>query len=214
MAEISTVIVEVRGLGLRLTSLAVALFVAASLAAGLQAQEAKPIVSDEPLTAEQLAVYQVVLHGWMEREVSVINLSIQTIPLPMSGALDASECAKGLDLEPASPNLVHRFRAQDLSQLGSAKIGLVDPERHEREIAENDPGKAIQTGKSVDEAVSNGFGHGMVTLSEIRFDKEHKHAVVSYSFHCGGLCGNGGAVVLEKVDGAWRRKSNCSNWIS
>ena len=60
----------------------------------------------------------------------------------------------------------------------------------------------------------NGFAHGLVTLSEINFDKEHKHAIVSFSFFCGSLCGNGGTAVLEKVDGAWQRKSNCHNWIS
>jgi hypothetical protein len=58
------------------------------------------------------------------------------------------------------------------------------------------------------------LSHGLATLSEIRFDKQHKHAIVSYGFYCGSLCGNGGAVVLEKVDGAWRRKSQCGDWIS
>lgn len=194
--------------------LAIVLYGLATLAAAQQPQDAKPAVSDTPLTAEQLAVYRVVLHGWIENEVSTIHLSIQTNPLPMSGAFDAGKCGKDLDLEPPSPALVHRFREQDLPQLGSEKIGLVDPVRQQKEVAENDPEKSIRSGRSVEEAVSNGFAHGLVTLSEIRFDKEHAHAIVAYSFYCGSLCGNGGTVLLERVDGVWRRKSQCGDWIS
>jgi hypothetical protein len=186
----------------------------AGLAVAQQAAETKPQVSDQPLTAEQLAVYRVVLHGWMENEVSAINLSVQTIPFPTSGAFDARDCGKELELEPVMSGVVHRFHPADLAELGSDNIGLVDPERQSKEVAENDPGKTIGEGRSIEDAVRNGFAHGLVTVSEIRFDKQHKHAIVSYSFFCGSLCGNGGTVILEKVDGVWRRESRCSNWIS
>jgi hypothetical protein len=194
--------------------LALLVLLAVRLASGQQVAETMPKVSDQPLTAEQLAVYRTVLHGWMENEVSTINLSIQTIPFPTSGAFDAGDCGKELELEPVVPGVVHRFRPADLAQLGSDKIGLVDAERQRNEVAENDPGKTIGEGRSIEDAVRNGFAHGLVTLSEIRFDKAHNHAIVSYSFFCGSLCGNGGTVILEKVDGAWQRKSRCSEWIS
>jgi hypothetical protein len=187
---------------------------AVGLTDGQQAQETKPRVSDKPLTAEQIAVYKVVLHGWMDKELSTVNLSIQTVSFPTSGAFDASGCGKDLDLESVEPEVVHRFRAADMAQLSSGKVSLVDPDRQRKEVADNDPEKTIRKGKSIEEAVRNGFAHGLVTLSEIRFDKEHKHAIVSYSFFCGSLCGNGGAVILEKIDGAWQRKSQCGAWIS
>jgi hypothetical protein len=197
-----------------LVRLAVVLLAAAGLAAAQEATEAKPIVSDKPLTAEQIAVYRVVLHGWMDNELSTVNLSVQTVPFPANGAFDASDCGKDLDLEPAAPAMVHRFRAADLAQLSSGNVSLVDPDRQRKEVADNDPEKTIGEGRSIEEAVRNGFAHGLVTLSEIRFDKGHKHAIVSYSFFCGSLCGNGGTVILEKNDGAWQRKSRCGEWIS
>ena len=197
---------------LRLGVLALA---AMGLAAGQEAREAKPKVSEKPLTAEQLAVYRAVLGNWMAQEMPALNLSAQTVPLETTGALGDEECAKGLDLEPALPNVVHRFRQQDLPQLGPARtFTLVDPDRQRKEVRDNDPEKTIGKGRSIEDAVRNGFAHGLVTLSEINFDKEHKHAIVSFSFFCGSLCGNGGTAVLEKVDGAWQRKSNCHNWIS
>lgn len=214
MAEIGMGIMHGRRLIGVFIRFVIVLLAAAGLAAAQEAAETKPKVSDQPLTAEQLAVYQVVLRGWMENEVSTINLSIRTVPFPTSGAFDASDCGKGLELEQVVPGVVHRFRPADLPQLGSDKIVLVDPEQQRKKVVKNDPGKTIGEGRSIEDAVRNGFAHGLVTVSEIRFDKEHKHAIVSYSFFCGSLCGNGGTVVLEKIDGAWRRKSQCGGWIS
>ncbi len=212
MAGLGNGVVHRRRLKGFLVSLAVVSLTATGLAAAQDAPEAKPVVSDQPLTAEQVAVYKVVLHGWMDKEVSTVNLSVQTVPFPTSGAIDAGDCGK--DLEPVAPEVVHRFRARDLPQLGPDKIVLVDPELQRREVRENDPEKTIGEGRSIEDAVRNGFAHGLVTLSEIRFDKGHNRAIVSYGFFCGSLCGNGGIIVLEKIDGAWHRKSRCGEWIS
>jgi hypothetical protein len=199
----------------RAVGLAVLMLALAGLAAGQDAQKAGLKVSEKPLTAEQLAVYRVALGGWMAQEMPALNLAIQTVPLGDTGPTGDDSCSKELDLEPATPNVVHRFRQQDLAQLGPGRtLTLVDPDRQSREVRDNDPEKTVGEGRSIEDAVRNGFSHGLATLSEIRFDKQHKHAIASYGFYCGSLCGNGGAVVLEKVDGAWRRKSQCGDWIS
>jgi len=195
--------------------LAVLVLAAVGLAAGQDDPEARLKVSDKPLTAEQLAVYRVVLGNWMAQEMPALNLAVQTVPFPTSGGFDASGCLKDLDLEPASPTVVHRFRQQDLAQLGPARtFTLVDPDRQRKEVHDNDPEKTIGDGRTIEDAVRNGFAHGLATLSEIRFDKKHKHVIVSYGFYCGSLCGNGGALLLEKIDGVWQRKSRCDEWIS
>jgi len=177
------------------------------------AQEAQPKVSDKPLTAEQLGIYRSVLSEWMHHGWSSVNLAVQTVPLDATGPVGDSECAKGLDFEAATPEL-HRFRAADLAKLGSDNIALVDPDRQRDEVRENDPERTAGKGKSIEEAVSNGFAHGLFTLSEIRFDKQHKLAIVSYGFFCGSLCGNGGTFVLEKTDTGWSRRKRCADWIS
>jgi hypothetical protein len=173
--------------------------------------EQKTVVSDKPLTAEQLAIYHEVLKGWMDDGKQAVHLAIETVPLEE----DAKSCVKGVRLEDLDESTVHRFRQEDLPQLGSAKISLVDADAQAKEIEKNDPGTAIRNGKPVDEAVQNGFAHGLVTLSEIRFDQRHELAIVWYGFRCGGLCGNGATVVFEKKNGAWQlRKRPCSVWMS
>ena len=200
----------------RFTSLFTVLVLAAvGFAAGQDDQQPKLKVSDTPLTAEQLAVYRVVLGSWMAQEMPALNLAIQTVPLGDTGSAADESCSKGLDLEPASPTVVHRFRQKDLAQLGPSRtLTLVDPDQQKQDVRNNDPEKTVGDGRTIEDAVRNGFAHGLATLSEIRFDKGHKHAIVSYGFYCGSLCGNGGALVLEKIDGVWQRKSRCGEWIS
>lgn len=73
----------------------------------------------------------------------------------------------------------------------------------------------MRKGVSVDAAVNNAFKNGLFELSEIAFDKAHRRAIVSYSFVCGSLCGNGGVWLFEKVDGVWKKSENvCGGWIS
>jgi len=194
--------------------IAVLALVAVTMASGQQARQARAKAKETPLTAEQLAVYQVLLHDWIDDGKTAINLSTQTAPFPSTGEFDATGCGKGLDLVPLAPAGTHRFRTVDVPQLGSGTLALVDPLRQAKDVDANDPEKSIGKGMPIEDAVDNGFAHGLVTLSEIRFDKAHKHAIVSYSFRCGGLCGHGGAIQLEKVDGAWQRKSQCSDWTS
>jgi hypothetical protein len=43
------------------------------------------------------------------------------------------------------------------------------------------------TEKQVDDSVKRAFETGLFTLTEIIFDKQHRRAVVAYSFVCGGL---------------------------
>jgi hypothetical protein len=193
-----------------LVTLAAGGFALAQFVPAQQDSPARPAVSEAPLTAEQLAVYHAVLHGWMDDSKHVLNVSVTTDPL----TADAADCAKGLDAEPATPVEVHRFQPQDLPMLGSNKIRFVDPGQQSKEVTANDPEAKIQSGSSISGAVSNGFAHGLVTLSEIQFDKQHRHAVVSYDFTCGRLCGNGGTVLMEKRKGAWVAVSKCHDWIS
>jgi len=188
----------------------VLLFGAVAPSAKSQQDEPKPRVSSDPLTAEQLAVYKVVLHGGIDDGKSIVHLQSLTEVFPE----DSNDCLKGLDIEPADARIVHRFRVEDLAQLGSDQIRLVDANVQDKEVEQNDPHKAIQNGSSVGHAVANGFAHGKTWVSEIRFDRTHAHAVVFYGFVCGSLCGNGGTVTLEKTAKGWKRKSQCSSWVS
>ena len=178
----------------------------------------KPTLSDALLTSEQIAVYRTVLELYLKGSDGVLNLANITEPLD---AADTA-CLRGLDSEVSkgSASVIHRI---DPSLVAGTKIILVDPDHQHASIRENDPQnlmmKAIDehqkiTDEQLDHSLRRAFDSGLFTLSEIVFDKEHRHAAVSYSFVCGGLCGNGNTLVLKKVGNNWTLAKRCGGWVS
>jgi hypothetical protein len=166
---------------------------------------------EQHVGAEELAVYRAFLQSWFEDSKASINLSIRTEE--SDEGLGEEHCFEGVAMEPASggPRV---FRAEDLLLLGPYRFHLVDPREHEKLVKQNDPENGIGKGRDVDAAVENGFAHGLFTLGEVRFNRSHTLAVIAFRFHCGMLCGHGGTVLLKKVNGVWRRKEMCGQWVS
>jgi hypothetical protein len=185
-------------------------------------KQPNPMLSKEPLTQEQIAVYRAVLADYMKGSEGTLNLAKKTVPLERSGSFWPEECVKPMELEPVpkSGPVVHAFDpAIDLG----VKIVVVDPEAQAKTVEANDPGNVIRSGAQsgpppsedqIGAAVKKAFETAQFTLSEIIFDKEHKHAIVSYGFHCGALCGHGATVIVAKEGASWKIKKRCSSWIS
>ncbi len=185
---------------------------ACPIALGQDSKELKPKVSDAPLSADQLAIYHAVVHEWGSESPEGTNLSMFT-SLPRGPIADSNaECLNGHEFE--SVSMVHRIRNEDLSSIAHTGFHLVDPDEHARVVIENDPQRHILNEKDIGKAVDNGFAKGLFTFSEVRFDKTHEFAVVSFSFWCGSLCGHGQTWVLKKTDGNWRKIKTCGVWIS
>lgn len=189
-----------------------------SAATVAQVEEPKPQVSKEPLTADQIAIYRAVLKQYLGPDQTPLNLANRTEPIQVPDA--PAECLKGITLEkPPSPPVIHALD----SSLAEPPVVLVDPNQQRKKVHENDPGNLAREGvngrsptqKEVEEAVNKAFSTGLFTLSEILFDKDHRHAMVTYSFVCGRLCGNGTTLVLTKTDQGWTvNKETCGGWIS
>jgi hypothetical protein len=194
--------------------LALLLLMAPTASAFQEAPKAPPTVSDKSLTPDELAIYSIILRYWMDngKGKHVVHLAVKTMPFYLDD-MDRN-CGKALHMDQGLVGEVHRFRPEDVAMLGPSKVVLVDPEAQSKEVAENDPDKNIHKGKSIGEAVENGFAHGLTSLGEIHFDKDHLHAIVSYDFSCGSLCGNGATVILEKKDGHWIFAGHCSTSVA
>lgn len=73
----------------------------------------------------------------------------------------------------------------------------------------------MRQGTPVKDAVDAAFASGLLTLSEITFDKTHRCAVMNFSLVCGCLCGHGETIILKNVVGKWKRTEwRCGGWIS
>jgi hypothetical protein len=175
----------------------------------------KPVKAASTLSADEVAIYKALLQQYSEGKDIALNVSQTTYPLDPSSPTSSLDpnCLQGIriDLEAGA----HTFHEMPPDILPGKSMKLVDPRKQTKIVRSNDPGKTIRDGKPVKDAVENAFSTALFSMSEIIFDKEHRFAVVSYSFYCGGLCGHGAALVFEKIKGEWRKTNrNCGSWIS
>jgi len=202
-----------------MTKLAVLVFIILGLTtlSFAQSEEVKPKLSKNPLTSEQVAVYQTFLGFITNGSNKMIHVADTTEWLDISDVKQDTDCTQSFgrmefDDPKQSDPTVHTL-ASNLAVAGH--IALVDPARQTEKVKQNDPSKTMREGKSVDRAVTDAFASGLFTLSEIVFDKDHRKAVMSYSFFCGKLCGNGAVVMLKRVGGKWKiTKQSCGEWVS
>lgn len=193
-----------------------------SFCAVAQTEAPKPKLSDEPLTAAQLAIYRVVLKDYVKDSKKVLNVANKTEPLDLSHMLVDKTCTEDLkvDEHEQSVPVIHQLR--DAVTLNLRAI-LVDPDQQGETIKKGDPqnlikgdidGQKAVTEKQLDESLNEAVKNGLFSVSEIAFDAKHHHAVMTYSFWCGMLCGNGRTIVLSKVGGKWKIAKTCGQWMS
>ncbi len=100
---------------------------------------------------------------------------------------------------------------------------LVNADEQEKKIEMNDPQIVMKsaidehaevTDKQLEDSIKRAFETGLFSFSEIRFDKQHRNAVVQYGFACGRLCGNGNTLLLKKSGNKWKIRKRCGGWVS
>lgn len=202
---------------MRRVEIVACLVVVAIVSISLSFGHDKPTKSANPLTADEVAIYKAVLAHYSSKEPGMLNVSIRTFPLnpesPRNG-LSKGGCLQGMELEnlTSASRTFHELTPEVLS---GKNMKLVDARKQVQVVRSNDPDKTMRKGKSVESAVASTFATGLFSMSEVSFDKDRRHAVVSYSFWCGSLCGNGSTLVFEKTGQEWRiTDRNCGGWIS
>ena len=183
-----------------------------TIAASAFAGDQKPALSKTPLNKEQNEVYKAFLSSYTNGSNSIhLNLANRTVLLDLS---DVEDCLKGIEIESTetADSTVHEF---DSRSALPTYVVLVDPKKQMSEVKQHDPDHTMRQRTSVENAVKSAFDSGLLTLSEVAFDKAHQYAVMSYSFVCGGLCGHGGTLIFQKVGGKWKPTNrSCRSWIS
>ncbi len=171
-----------------------------------------PVGNTNPFGADELAIYRGILELWNSKSRSPLNVSNKTFPIDHD--LSDCDCLKGIEPQDIA-SAAHSFHILTRDVLSGDNIRLVDVDKQVAIIHSNDPSNRIREGKSVETAVNGAFSSGLFSVSEIAFDKEHRRALVSYSFVCGSLCGSGGVWLFEKLDGVWKKSERvCGGWIS
>jgi hypothetical protein len=169
------------------------------------------------LGTDEIAIYKAVIKQWNARVHSPLMVSSETFPIELtSPTIDLSNCSCLKDIPAESLIGASRsFHKLAPNVLVGENVRLVNPTQQARLVSSNDPSTTIGKRKPVHDAVHEAFSTGLFSMSEIAFDDEHRHALVTYSYHCGLLCGSGATLVFEKVDGEWEKSHReCGGWIS
>ena len=186
-----------------------------------QEEPSKPVLSNSPLTADEVAIFRAVIKDYLKGSHGVMQLADTTAPTDQSPT-SVRTCADEISakLDPQSLRVIHRI---DPSVVTGLPVRLADPDAQEKEIKANDPQNLIRgaidhgrkvTTKQLDDSATKAFNSALFTLSEVVFDQKHVNAVVSYSFFCGSLCGNGNTLALRKVGTLWKVSNHCGGWVS
>ena len=131
------------------------------------------------------------------------NVVHYTMPITIQPDALAA-CSAGLSF----PDIANANRSSDLRAplAGAPNVRFVDPVEQGEVLDEVDVRAGIQQGMSVDEAVDRAFAAGWMNISEVTFDTTGRYALLEYTFTCGSLCGNGGAVIMHRgAGGRWMR---------
>jgi hypothetical protein len=162
---------------------------------------------------EQLAVYRALIADQIGHGKGKIHLLVQTEPLAIFEP-DDRNCEQELKLEPVPSAPINRFQSEDLDYLGSERIALLDPETLSETVVGKSFKADLSRGLPADVSLLRKvLGPPVLTLSAIRFEDGHQHAIAAYAFVCDGDCGRGEIAVLEKRDGQWKRKQECIQWV-
>lgn len=185
-------------------------------------REPKTELSKQPLTTDEIEIYQAVMKQYVKDSDLPLNVANKTYPLVAEDFSIGKECARNIKLRPSDGTT---FAIHELDKEISAGMNLkfVDPTVQGNVIKEKDPSNHIRKsagqGKKLSddeiaEAVRTAFANGLFSLSEIVFDDGRRHAIVSYRFNCGMLCGRGSTLVFEKSGQKWNLSKRCSDWIA
>jgi hypothetical protein len=194
-----------------------------SISLTLIAQEEPPkaVLSESPLSADEVAIFRAVLKNYLKDSHGVMLLGDKTVPIEQSPT-SVRTCADQISapLDPDARATIHQIGP---SVVAGLRVRLVDPDAQNKEVKRNDPQRLIHdaidqgvqvTNKQLDDSLTKAFESGLLMLSEIVFDATHLRAVVTYSFYCGSLCGNGNTLALRKVGKMWKVSKHCGGWVS
>ncbi len=172
------------------------------------------MMSKDPLTPEQIDIYRAVLLEYTKGDPVAMKLASRTEPYRIDSTV-SDNCFRDVP-RPANVEhpLVHRMdpgvALSDRMHLVNA--GQQGPTINEEEISNH--GRAGAPLPKAGEPTAQPIATELFTFSEIIFNKDHTRALVQYEYYCGGMCGDGGSMILQKEGGQWSLRGRCSYWIS
>jgi hypothetical protein len=169
---------------MRIFCITMMISLALSLAEARSKEETKYIVSKSSLTSEEIAIYREVLENHFEW-YGTLSLADKTEPFDR---IDGNSFR--FDKEAESLKGVIFYKAKSSSRV----VHRINPE-----VISNQ--KIILVNKN---SVERTYGSGILTLSEIVFDRQQLYALVAYDYYVGPQSGSSQTMVFKKDGEKWK----------
>ena len=174
----------------------------------------RSVSSESALTKERIAVYRSFIRTYASDVTEPLTSGTEQYRLNFRAPTVGTYVSRESHLSDLAP-LRSLSRPLSSEVADRNNVRLVDPKHHKSTVKRNDPSRKIREGESVEDALKGAFASGLLQVSEVAFDRNHRYAVMKFSFLCGMFCGHGGTMVFEKRKGEWKpTKRRCSFWMS
>lgn len=173
--------------------------------------EDKPTKNPAPLTADEIAIYKAIVGQFSSYRIDVSGTTFPLLSGPGPRLSLSDGCFADIPAESvaAATHSFHDLTPDVLLGKDFPNVRLVSPADKE-----NNSGRRNTQGTGAG-AATDAPKAASLSVSEIAFDKEHRHAVVTYAMWCGSLCGDGATLVFEKTATGWKKANRrCGNWVS
>jgi hypothetical protein len=164
--------------------------------------------SAEPtsISEDETAIYETLIASWLDG-----NQGHQLVDERLSARPDPNleKCTKDIDFPTTSTEQGQKsltgvqFKAKGIDLIDGSSWSAVDPST-----------AIFKNGRPVDEAVSEGFAHSLISFSQITFSRDGKDALVKFSMVCGSLCGTGSTMHMQRARSKWVLLKRCGGWVS
>jgi hypothetical protein len=168
--------------------------------ASYQSFAGTPQATSPQLSSEQAQVYSDFLDRFSKLNFKF--LSNRTFSFDLSTVGKDAPCLKGLQFErTGEPSAtVHLL---DANILRSRSVHMIGDDEESEILKHRDVEMALHKADSKTAPSGTATDLGVLTLSEIVFDKSRQFAVLRYILLCGTRCNSGAILVLEKIGSHW-----------
>ena len=159
---------------------------------------------------EESKLYAMFLDNWAGNRAKILHVARIAKPPTAEDLAEYATCLKTFRPgEMQNPTMALELSKTPLARRRNVK--LVDPATWRIPSG----GTTVPSGQPSAEAVSAAFAAGLLTFTRAIFDEQHKVAIFTYSFVCGGLCGGGNGIIFDMTPSGWQqREMPCGGWIS
>lgn len=157
----------------------------------------------------EIEVYEAALRAWFDGLDSSVLVDERLHSAPGLADKEISDCLEGVDFRPGAIATLDSFRGATFKRKGVRVVDGATWKADDEQL-----NNSVAQGEFHEADLHRAFVHALYSFSQIRFDKDERLALLTFSHVCGELCGSGSTILMKKDANGWKVMKACRQWIS